>query len=70
MDRDVILGVLAAFDRVGLEYVIIGATAMGIHGLVRASEDVDMVIRATPENVERLEEAQEARARAHQDAFS
>jgi len=34
--------------------MLIGATAMGFHGLVRATEDVDLVIRATPENVERL----------------
>lgn len=36
---------------------MIGATAMGIHGLVRATEDVDLFIRATPENIERLRRA-------------
>ena len=51
------LRVLRAFESVGLEYVLIGATAMGIHGLVRATEDVDLFIRATPENVERLKQA-------------
>lgn len=30
---------------------------MGFHGLVRATEDVDLIIRATPENVERLRSA-------------
>lgn len=30
---------------------------MGFHGLVRATEDVDLFIRATPENVERLRQA-------------
>lgn len=45
---------LRAFEAAGLEYVLIGATAMGVHGLVRATEDVDLVIKATPENVERL----------------
>lgn len=54
MDRDEILRVLRAFETSGLEYVLIGATAMGFHGIVRATEDVDLVIRATPENVERL----------------
>ena len=46
--------VLRAFEASGLEYVLIGATAMGFHGLIRATEDVDLIIRATPENVERL----------------
>ena len=30
---------------------------MGFHGLVRATEDLDIFIRATPENVERLKRA-------------
>ena len=51
------LRVLRAFATEGLEYVLIGATAMGFHGLVRATEDVDLFIRATPENVERLKRA-------------
>lgn len=51
------LRVLRAFNRQGLEYVLIGAAAMGFHGLVRATEDLDLFIRATPENVERLKRA-------------
>jgi hypothetical protein len=54
VDRDEILRVLRAFEASGLEYVLIGATAMGFHGLVRATEDLDLLIRATAENVERL----------------
>jgi hypothetical protein len=57
VDRDEILRVLRAFEAAGLEYVLIGATAMGFHGIVRATEDVDLVIRATAENVERLRTA-------------
>ena len=48
---------LRAFEVECLEYVLIGATAMGIHGLVRATEDVDLFIRATEENVARLQRA-------------
>lgn len=48
---------LREFEAVGLEYVLIGATAMGFHGLVRATEDLDIFIRATAENVERLRAA-------------
>ena len=57
VDRDEIMRVLRAFAAAKLEYVIIGATAMGFHGLVRATEDVDLFIRATSENVERLRAA-------------
>ncbi len=57
VDRDEIRRVLRAFEASGLEYVLIGATAMGLHGLVRATEDVDLLIKATPENVERLRAA-------------
>jgi len=57
VDRDEILRVLRAFEAEGLEYVLIGATAMGIHGLVRATEDVDLFVRASEENVERLKRA-------------
>lgn len=57
VDRDEILQVLRAFQAERLEYVLIGATAMGFHGLVRATEDVDLFIRATEENVARLRRA-------------
>jgi hypothetical protein len=57
MHRDELLQAFRAFETEGLDYVLIGATAMGIHGLVRATEDVDLVIRATPENIERLQRA-------------
>lgn len=49
--------VLRAFESAGLEYVLIGAAAMGFHGLVRATEDLDLFIRATPENIEKLRSA-------------
>jgi hypothetical protein len=57
MDRDEIMRALRAFEAAGLEYVLIGAAAMGFHGLVRTTEDLDLFIRATPENVEKLRTA-------------
>jgi hypothetical protein len=54
MDRDEVMRVLRAFESARLEYVLIGAAAMGFYGLVRATEDVDLFIRATPENIEKL----------------
>ena len=49
--------VLRAFELAGLEYVLIGAAAMAFHGLVRTTEDLDLFIRATPENIEKLRTA-------------
>jgi len=57
VERDEILRVLRAFEEVQLEYVLIGAAAMAFHGVVRATEDLDLFIRATAENVERLKRA-------------
>ena len=57
MDRDEIMRVLRAFESAGLEYVLIGAAAMAFHGLVRATADLDVFIRATPDNIERLRTA-------------
>lgn len=37
--------------------MLIGATAMGLHGIVRATEDVDLFVRATPDNLARLRKA-------------
>jgi Nucleotidyl transferase AbiEii toxin, Type IV TA system len=51
------LRVFRSFESEGLEYVLIGATAMGFHGLIRATEDVDLLIRATEANIERLRKA-------------
>ena len=49
--------VLRAFEVAGLEYVLIGAAAMAFHGLVRTTEAIDLFIRATPENIEKLRTA-------------
>ncbi|NWG13071.1 MAG: nucleotidyl transferase AbiEii/AbiGii toxin family protein [Acidobacteria bacterium] len=48
---------LRAFESEGLEYVLIGATAMGFHGVVRATEDIDLVAKAMIEIIERLRRA-------------
>lgn len=57
MDRDEMLRILRAFEAEGLRYVLIGAAAMGFHGVVRATEDLDLFIHATAENVDRLRRA-------------
>ena len=57
MDRDELLRLLHAFEAERLEYVLIGATAMGFHGLIRATEDVDLIVRASVDNLARLRRA-------------
>jgi acylphosphatase len=57
MDFDRFLDVLRALAREGVDYVLVGAVALGLHGLVRATEDVDLFIRPDSENVERLKQA-------------
>ena len=54
VDRDEMLRVLKSLENEAVEYVLIGAAAMGVHGLVRATEDLDIFIRALPENIARL----------------
>jgi hypothetical protein len=57
VDQEQVIRVLRAFEAVGLEYVLIGAAAMGFQGVVRATADLDLFIRATSENIERLRSA-------------
>jgi len=43
-----------------VDFVIIGATAMPVHGYVRASLDIDIFIRPERQNAERTLEALKA----------
>src|SRR5215831_17988487 len=40
-----------------VDYAVFGAVALGLHGLARATGDVDLFIRPEAENVERLKAA-------------
>jgi len=46
--------ILAAFEREGVEYVLIGSMAMAAQGLIRATRDVDFFVSPERENVDRL----------------
>lgn len=48
---------LAAFEREGVRYVLIGSMAMAAHGVVRATRDIDFFVRAEADDVERLKRA-------------
>lgn len=57
MDFDKFLDLLRALARERVDYVLVGAVALGLHGIVRTTEDVDLFIRPESENVERLKSA-------------
>lgn len=55
---------ITAFDRLiprlvtaQVEFIIVGGAAAAVHGSARATEDLDVVYRRTPENVSRLVDA-------------
>jgi hypothetical protein len=57
MELDEVMKVLAAFERERVEYVLVGGVAVNFHGLIRATEDLDVFVRPTAENVARLRDA-------------
>jgi len=57
MNFDLVFKVLAAFESERVEYVVFGAAAINLLGLPRATEDLDVFIAPTPENIERLKRA-------------
>lgn len=57
MELDEALKVLESLEKEGVDYVLVGGFAMTIHGLVRATEDLDIFVRPTEENIEKLRRA-------------
>lgn len=57
MDYEVLRRLLTAFEANGVEYAIFGAVAMGVHGLARFTEDLDVFVAPTEANIERLRRA-------------
>ena len=54
MDYDTTRRVLAALEREGVRYTIFGAVALNLHGLARATEDLDIFVAAERVNIDRL----------------
>lgn len=52
-----LIEVCRALNNAGARFVVVGGMAMIHHGFVRATEDVDLLIDATPQNVERVKRA-------------
>lgn len=49
-----IQGILEQLDEAGVEYIVIGGVAVGFHGYVRATKDLDIVPAPDRPNLERL----------------
>ncbi len=47
---------LTCLDEAGAEFVIVGGYAVAFHGHVRATKDLDVLVRATPENAAKVYE--------------
>jgi hypothetical protein len=51
------MGILAAFERHQVEYVLVGSMAMAAQGLIRATRDMDVFVSAEEANIARLRAA-------------
>ncbi len=56
MERDFV-EMLSALNAAGADYLVVGAHALAAHGVPRATGDLDLWVRATPGNAERVLEA-------------
>jgi hypothetical protein len=57
MDYEEVLKLFRALVARNVEYVVVGAIALGLHGLIRATTDLDLFVRPTEDNVARLRDA-------------
>lgn len=49
--------VCGLLNAAGVKYVVVGGFAMALHGVVRATKDIDILIEPTPENAARALQA-------------
>ena len=54
---DEVLQVIQAFNDEGVDYVVVGGVAVNLHGLVRATEDLDVFVRPNADNIARVRRA-------------
>lgn len=57
MDFEKVLELMRALRDHEVEYVLVGAVALGLTGIVRSTEDLDLFVRPTPDNIEHLRAA-------------
>jgi hypothetical protein len=63
-EADPLLRLLSRFGEEGVEYVLVGGQAVRLNGFLRATEDVDVLVRPTRENGERVKRAMDFLASA------
>ncbi len=54
MANDDFADALRAFSAAGVEFVVVGAYALGAHGRPRATGDIDLLVRASASNAQRI----------------
>ena len=52
-----LVGLCRALNREGAKYVLIGGFAVILHGYVRATKDIDLLVEPSPENLRALKRA-------------
>ena len=57
VDENRLRAVFSALSEQRVEYAVFGAVALGLHGLARATADLDLFIRPDSGNIERLKVA-------------
>ena len=57
MELEILLRLLAALRREGVECVLVGSVALNLHGIIRVTEGIDLLVRPTADNVDRLKRA-------------
>jgi hypothetical protein len=57
VNYDDLLALLGALHRDRVEYVLVGGVALNLHGIVRATEDVDFFVNPTDTNIALLRKA-------------
>jgi hypothetical protein len=55
--EDLLLKLLSRFKEEGVEYVLVGGQAVRLNGFLRATEDVDVLLKASRENGQRVKMA-------------
>ena len=57
MDFEKVFALIRAMNREGVDYIVFGAVALNLHGIVRATTDADFFVRPDRDNIESLKRA-------------
>lgn len=57
MDIDKFLSFMRELQGKGVDYFLVGGVALNLHGILRATEDIDLFIRPEAENVDQLKQS-------------